>query len=84
MAVDVARGAELHDPSAVHDRDPVGDAQRLVGIVRHVQRTDTGVTDEAGDVQSQFFAQDRIERTVRFVQQDDLRLRRAARQSHTP
>ena len=43
--VDVLRRAELLDPAAVHDGDPIGQGQRLLLVVRHVHRRDAQARD---------------------------------------
>ena len=43
LAVDILRSADLSEAPVPHDRDLVGDRQRLLLVVRHQQRRHSGV-----------------------------------------
>ena len=57
-------------------RDAVGDRERLLLVVRHVQRRDPELELDAPDLLAQLHAHLRVERRERLVEQQHLRLDR--------
>src|SRR3712207_8808971 len=51
----------LHEFSVVHYRDPVGDAQRLLLVMRHVNRREPGRRADAADLRAHLVAEFRIQ-----------------------
>ena len=49
-AVHLGRRADLLDPAAVHDGDPVRDRERLLLVVRDVDRRDAELELDATDL----------------------------------
>ena len=67
--VDLVRRADLDDPPAVDDGDPVAHRQRLVLVVRDVDERDPDLQLDALELDLQLLAQLQIERTERLVEQ---------------
>ena len=68
-AVHLGRRADLLDPAAVHHGDAVGDRQRLLLVVRDVERRDPELELDAPDLLPQLDAHLRVERRERLVEQ---------------
>ena len=75
-AVHLRGRAHLLDAAAVHDRNVVGDRQRLLLVVRDVERRDPELELDAPDLLAQLHAHLRIERRERLVEQQHARLDR--------
>ena len=67
---------DLLDAAAVHDRDAVGDRQRLLLVVRDVDGRDPELELDAADLLAQLHAHLRVERGERLVEQQHARLDR--------
>ena len=67
---------DLLDPPAVHDGDAVGDRERLLLVVRDVERRDPELELDAADLLAQLDAHLRVERRERLVEQQHPRLDR--------
>ena len=74
--VHLRRRPHLLDHAAVHDRDVVGDRERLLLVVRHVQRGDPELELDAADLLAQLHAHLRVERRQRLVEEQHARLDR--------
>ena len=74
--VHLARRADLLDPAAGQDGDPVGDRQRLLLVVRDVEGRDPELELNTADLLAQLHAHLRIERRQRLVEQQHPRLDR--------
>ena len=62
--------------AAVHDGDAVGDRERLLLVVRDVERRDAELELDAPDLLAQLHAHLRVERRERLVEQQHARLDR--------
>ena len=71
--VDLLGGADLLDPAAVHDRDPVGHRQRLLLVVGDVDEGDPDLALDPLQLDLQPLAQLQVERAERLVEQQHLR-----------
>ncbi len=69
MLVDLARRADLLDPAAVHDRDPVGHRERLVLVVRHVDERRPELVLDPLQLELHLLAQLHVERAERLVEE---------------
>jgi hypothetical protein len=74
LLVHLHRRRDLLDRSLVHDGDPVGDRQRFLLIVGHVQRGDFQVFLYLGELDLELVAKTLVERAERLVHQQHLRL----------
>ena len=75
-AVHLGRRADLLDPAAVHHGDAIGDRERLLLVVRDVDRRDPELELDAADLLAQLHAHLRVERRERLVEQEHARLDR--------
>src|SRR6266545_603192 len=75
-AVHLRGRAHLLDPAAVHHCDVVGDGERLLLVVRHVQRRDPELELDAPDLLAQLDPHLGVERGQRLVEQEQTRLDR--------
>ncbi len=64
--------AELLDPAAVHDRDPVAHRQRLLLVVGHVHERDPDLGLDALELDLELAAKLEVERTERLVEEQDV------------
>ena len=71
--VKILRRADLHDPALVHHDDPVGQRQRLVLIMRHVNGCRADLIVDAADFGAHLKPQLGIEIGQRLVHQHDRR-----------
>ncbi len=71
LVVDCDRRAELLDLALVHDGDPVGDAHRLVLVMRHEDGREAQGPLQALDLDLHVETKVAIERGERFVEQQD-------------
>ena len=71
--VDLLGRAELLDPAAVHDRDPVGHRERLLLVVGDVDEGDADLALDSLQLHLQPLAELQVERAERLVQQQHLR-----------
>ena len=71
--VDLLGIADLLDPAAVHDRDPVGHRQRLLLVVGDVDEGDPDLALDPLQLDLQALAQLQVERAERLVEQQHLR-----------
>ena len=69
--VNLVWGADLFDPSPVHDHHPVGDFQRFFLIVRHEDARDMQFIMQAPQPAAQFLAHLGVKRTEGLVEQQD-------------
>ena len=69
LLVDLARAADLLDPAAVHDRDPVGHRERLFLVVRHVDERRPELVLDPLQLELHLLAQLHVERAERLVEQ---------------
>ena len=84
IAVDVGRGGDLQQPAAEHDGDPVGHAQRLLLVMRYIQRGDPGAPVQLDDLGAHVHAQAGVEVGQRLVHQEGLRVaHQGAAERHT-
>ena len=74
MLVDLARRAELLDPSPVHHRDAVGETERLGLVVRHEDRGDPHRALDGAQLVAHALAELPVQRGQRLVEQQDARL----------
>ena len=72
--VHLGRSAHLLDAAAVHDRDPVGDGEGLLLVVRDVERRDPELELDAPDLLAELDAHLRVKGRERLVEQEDARL----------
>ena len=72
--VEVLRRADLLDPAAVHDRDPVAHRQRLLLVVGHVDERDPDVHLDPLELQLEALPELQVERAQRLVEEEDGRL----------
>jgi hypothetical protein len=81
--VDFLRRADLHRLAVEHHDHDIGDAQRLLLVMRDKDRRGAGALDDGAHILAQRGAQRRIEPRKGFVEQHDRWLRRQrARQRH--
>ena len=73
-AVELLRRADLLEAPAAHHRDAVGDRQRLLLVVRHVDRGDAERLLQLADLAAHLDPQLRVEVRERFVEQQHLGL----------
>ena len=84
LGVHVHGLADLHDPAVAHQREPVGQSQRLLLVVRDEDRRGTGVAQDQLDLPPEIGAQGRIEAREGLVEKHDLGLgRKGTRQRDT-
>ena len=76
LVVELARAADLLEPSVVDDGDLVGDLHRLVLVVRHEDGRDVDDVVELPEPLAQLGADARVERAERLVEEQHLRLGR--------
>ena len=69
LLVDLARGADLHDPARVHHRQPVGHGQRLLLVVGDVEEGDADAFLQRLQLDLERAAQLGVERAERLVEQ---------------
>ena len=72
--VDLGRRADLLDPAVAHDDDPVGQRERLLLVVGHVDRRDPELALDRPDLLAQDDPDLGVERRQRLVEEQDLRL----------
>lgn len=70
QGVDLARRADLLEPSAAHHGDPVAEGHRLGLIMRHIDGGDAQLPGELRDFGPQMVAQLRVEVGERLVHQE--------------
>ena len=81
--VDLKRRADLLDPAVAHHHHPVGERERLLLIVRDIDRRDPQLALDRANLVAQRHADLGIERRQRLIQQQYLRLdRQRPRQRH--
>src|SRR5439155_26924448 len=64
------------DPAAPHDGDVIGDGERLLLVVRDVERGDPELELDAADLLAELHAHLRVERGERLVEKEHARLDR--------
>ncbi len=69
-------GVALHEPPALHQRDPVGELHRLLLVVRDEDRRDAEPLMQAAHPAPHILAHERIERAEGLVEQEKPRLDR--------
>ena len=69
LLVELARRAELLDPAAVHDHDPVGHGHGLFLVVRDVDEGDADLVLDALQLELHLLAQLEVERAERLVEE---------------
>ena len=74
LLVDRARRRDLLDPAGAHHGDAVGDRQRLLLVVRHVDDRDAEQLLQAADLAAHLDAQLGVEIGERLVEQQHMRL----------
>src|SRR5262249_16467356 len=74
----LVRGRVLENLAALHDDDVVGDDERLLLIVGHVDRADAHLLDQLLELDAHLLAQLGVEVAERLVEQDETRLHRQA------
>jgi hypothetical protein len=67
--VDLARAADLLDPAAVHDGDPVGHRERFLLVVRDVDEGRPDVALNRLQLQLHLLAELHVERAERLVEE---------------
>ena len=83
VVVDVVGRALLHDPALAHQRDPVGHAHRLLGLVGDEQHRRPLLLEDVERLVADAVAQPVVEAGERLVHQQDRRPRRQRpRQRH--
>ena len=70
LLVNLARRADLLDLSVIHHRDAVGQRQRLLLVVRHVEARRARLGMNAPQLAAQLQPQPRIEVRERLIEQD--------------
>src|SRR5699024_4453993 len=68
-------GADLNELAGAHERDPVGDGERLVLVVRDVQRSGAGGAEDVAELAGEVLTQVAIEGGEGFVQEEEFRAR---------
>ena len=76
--------AHLLDPPAAHDRDEIGEDQRLVVVVGDVHRRDVELAEQCLEVGAVALAQRLVEVGERLVDQEDLGVPRDAAPERDP
>ncbi len=71
MMIDVVRGSHLLDAAFIHHRDPVGNFQRLFLIVGNKYAGDVNFVVQLAQPAAQFETDLRIQRSERFIEQQD-------------
>ena len=71
--VDLARGPDLVDPAAVHDRDPVAHAERLLLVVGDEDEGRPDLLLQRLQLEPQLAADFRVERAERLVEEQQRR-----------
>ena len=74
LLVDRARRRDLLDAAGAHHGDAVGDRQRLLLVVRHVEHRDAEQLLQAADLAAHLDAQLGVEIGERLVEQQHMRL----------
>ncbi len=74
MAIQIERRADLHDGTALHDRDPPAERHRLALIVRHVDHRRAQLAVEAFELRARLQSKLGVEVRERFVHQVDGRV----------
>ena len=69
LPVDILRSADLGETAVPHDRDLVGDRQRLLLVVGHQQRRHSGVGEQPCDRLAGGCPQPGVQRAERLVEQ---------------
>ena len=82
--VDLERRADLLDPALAHHDDPIGQRERLLLVVGHVDRRDPELALDRPDLVAQRDADLGVERRERLVEQQDLRLDRERPRQRDP
>ena len=77
--VELLRRALLHDRAVPHQRDPVGERERLLAVVRDEHDGDVDRAEDAGELVAHRAAQVRVDVRPRLVEQHELRARARAR-----
>jgi hypothetical protein len=72
--IELVGRAHLLDAAVVHDRDPVGEHERLLLVVRHVEHRDAELLVDLLDLELELLAQALVEGAERLVHEDQLRL----------
>src|SRR5690606_34810514 len=73
---DIGLGSGLQDAPGLEDDDLVADRVRLVNVVRHEHRGETDLALDGEEVLDQRGAGHRVERRKRFVEKEQLGIRR--------
>lgn len=73
---DVLGGSDLHEATILHDGDAIADPDGLVEVVGDEYGRLAELLRELAELVLQLASDERIERTERFVHQDDLRVGR--------
>ena len=74
LLVDRARRSDLLDPAGAHHGDAVGDRERLLLVVRHVEHRDAEQLLQAADLAAHLDPQLGVEIGERLVEQQHVRL----------
>src|SRR5499425_328116 len=74
LFVERTRRADLLDASAVHQRDAIGEAERLDLIVSDEEHGDAEATLEELDLRAHLLAELRVEVAERLVEEEEIRL----------
>ncbi len=74
LGIDLRRGADLLHQAVLHHHDPIGQRQRLVLVVRHVDGGAVELAMDAADLRPRLDAQLGVEIRQRLVHEDQRRL----------
>ena len=74
LGVHVLGRADLHDPALAHQRQPIGQGQSLLLVVRNQNRGGAGIAQDQLDLPPEVGAQRRIEAREGLVEKDHLGL----------